>query len=106
MILEGEHSDLIKKIQLSPDGTVLLSAGQDCTVKVWDLGSRRCMQTIGPELNSQLRKQSTFHRDSISSMEALFDSDLLYTGGRDGSIFCTNLAADTSSDSPKDLPYS
>ena len=26
-ILEGEHSDLIKKIQMSPDGTLLLSAG-------------------------------------------------------------------------------
>jgi WD40 repeat protein len=27
MILEGEHSDIIKKVKLSPDGVLLLSAG-------------------------------------------------------------------------------
>lgn len=47
MLLEGEHTDLVKQLALSPDGTVLLSAGQDCVVKVWDLGTRRCLQTIG-----------------------------------------------------------
>jgi WD40 repeat protein len=49
MTLEGEHCDLIKKVQLSPDGTVLISAGSDCTAKVWDLGTRRCVQTLGTE---------------------------------------------------------
>ena len=27
MLLEGEHSDIIKKVVLSPDGTLLLSSG-------------------------------------------------------------------------------
>jgi WD repeat-containing protein 48 len=47
MLLEGEHSDIIKRIVLSPDGTLLISAGQDGLVKIWDLGMRRCIQTIG-----------------------------------------------------------
>ncbi len=62
MILEGEHTDLVKCLALSPDGTVLMSAGQDCVVKVWDLGTRRCVQTIGQE-NAAQRKGvvSGFH---------------------------------------------
>jgi WD40 repeat protein len=78
---------------MSPDGTLLLSAGLDCVVKVWDLGMRRCIQTIGPEghhLNS--RKNSNFHRDSITALEMNFDNELLFTGGRDGSIFRTTLS--------------
>lgn len=43
IVLEGEHTDLIKKIQISPDGTELFSAGSDCVVKLWDLGMRRCI---------------------------------------------------------------
>ena len=43
MTLEGEHTDFIKQINLSADGTILLSSGQDCMVKVWDLGTRRCI---------------------------------------------------------------
>jgi WD40 repeat protein len=43
MQLEGEHSDIIKRIVLSPDGTLLISAGQDGLVKIWDLGMRRCI---------------------------------------------------------------
>jgi WD40 repeat protein len=94
MCLEGEHTDFVKQISLSPDGTILLSAGQDCVVKMWDLGMRRCVQTIGPDhLSSHLRKtQSTFHRDSITAMDMNFDNELLFTGGRDGSIFRTTLS--------------
>jgi WD40 repeat protein len=94
VILEGEHTDFIKQISLSPDGTVLLSSGQDCVVKVWDLGTRRCIQTIGPELTANQRSASNFHRTSITAMNMNFDDELLFTGGRDGSIFSTNLSGD------------
>jgi hypothetical protein len=52
---------------------------------------RRCIHTIGPELNAQSRKTSNFHKDSITAMEVNFDLEILITGGRDGSIFKTNL---------------
>ena len=38
-----EHTDMIKQICLSNDGTLCLSSGQDCMVRVWDLGTRRCI---------------------------------------------------------------
>ena len=98
MVLEGEHSEFIKNIQLSSDGTVLFSSGADCVVKVWDLGTRRCVQTIGPELNAIQRKQSIFHKDSITSMEVNFEQDFMFTGGRDGSIFRTDLSSDVQAD--------
>jgi hypothetical protein len=43
---------------------------------------RRCIHTIGPELNAQSRKTSNFHKDSITAMEVNFDSEILITGGR------------------------
>ena len=97
--MQLEHSDLIKKVQLSPDGTLLVSTGQDGTVKLWDLGLRRCVQTIGPELTGQARKTSSFHKDSITCLDVNFEEDLFFTGGRDGSIFMS------SSGTAKSAPY-
>jgi len=97
--MQLEHSDLIKKVQLSPDGTLLVTTGQDGTVKLWDLGLRRCVQTIGPELTGQARKTSSFHQDSITCLDVNFEEDLFFTGGRDGSIFMS------SSGTTKTAPY-
>jgi WD40 repeat protein len=47
--LSGGHTDIIRCVKLSPDGMVCLSAGQDCTFRVWDLSSRRCILTHGSE---------------------------------------------------------
>ena len=96
MILSEEHTDMIKKIQLSPDGTILFSTGQDGTVKLWDLGMRRCFRTIGPELSAMQRKGSPFHRDTITTMDINFEEKLLFTGGRDGSLFLTYLGMECS----------
>ena len=43
LLLEDEHTDMIKKVQLSPDGMVCFSAGSDCTFKVWDVGTHKCI---------------------------------------------------------------
>ena len=45
------HSDMIRQIKLSPEGMVCLSAGSDGCFKVWDLSSRRCVQTYGGQAN-------------------------------------------------------
>jgi WD40 repeat protein len=66
---------------------VCFSSGSDCTLKVWDIGSRKCVKSYGPELNIQ-KKFSTFHKDSILSMEIVSDN-IAYTAGRDGAIFET-----------------
>ena len=81
---------MIKQIKLSPDGMVCLSTGSDCTLKVWDIGTRKCIKSFGSESLMQ-KKFSTYHKDSINALEVGFDSDIVFTGGRDGSIFKTDL---------------
>lgn len=109
MQLEGEHSDIIKRIVLSPDGTLLISAGQDGLVKIWDLGMRRCIQTIGDNglnfgrgLGPSSSQQTDFHRDTISAIDINFDEELMFTGGRDGAMFMTKLGENFSENQ---VPY-
>ena len=55
---------------------------------------RRCMQTIGSERNINRMPTSgtsDYHLDTICTMDVNFDEELLFTGGRDGSIFLTKL---------------
>lgn len=84
--MQSQHSDIIKCLSLSPDGMVCLSAGSDCSLKVWDVSSRRCIKTNQGETGVQ-RRFSSYHRETISSMDVDYDSMVAFTGGRDGSIF-------------------
>ena len=82
--LAGEHIDMVKSIKLSPDGMVCFSASSDGTLKMWDLSMRKCIQTVGDTTH---RKISEFHRDSITTFDVTSDQDMIFTGGRDGTIF-------------------
>lgn len=88
--LSGQHTDMIKCVQLSPEGMVCLSAGSDCTFKVWDLSTRRCIMTHGGE-HGGIKKLSSYHRDTITTMDLSFDQDIAFTGDRDGSIFRSSI---------------
>ncbi|CDW87994.1 UNKNOWN [Stylonychia lemnae] len=88
--LRGEHQDSIRQVKLSPDGMVCLSAGSDATFKVWDMSMRKCVKTHGGEQGIQ-KKYSSFHRDTITTQDVDFESDLAFTGGRDGSIFMNRI---------------
>ncbi|KIH43084.1 WD domain, G-beta repeat protein, partial [Ancylostoma duodenale] len=44
MKLRG-HTENIRAIVISPDGTKCLSASADATVRLWDLGQQRCIAT-------------------------------------------------------------
>lgn len=43
--LEG-HSDIVKALIVSEDGTQIISSGSDSTIKVWSAGQRKCVKTI------------------------------------------------------------
>jgi WD40 repeat protein len=72
-ILQG-HSDIVRSVSFSPDGTRLLSASQDRTVKLWDF-------TTGQELLSLSEEDGFSHDASFSP-----DGKRLMTVSSDGRI--------------------
>ena len=49
---ENAHSDCIRSVAYSPDGTKIVSCGVDQTIRVWDAGAfwGRKMPLLRPEL--------------------------------------------------------
>lgn len=60
MKLEEGHSDMVKVVKLNSDGMVCLSAGADKSLRLWDIGERRCFRVFKTE-----RGGKEFHTDSI-----------------------------------------
>jgi WD40 repeat protein len=43
--LQG-HTDWIRSLKISNNGHILVSAGDDFTIKIWDLRSKKCLKTL------------------------------------------------------------
>jgi WD repeat-containing protein 48 len=74
------HSDIVRALALSGDGTVAVSTSADRSVRVWDLGTRRCLRTIRA------------HSDSVWAVAATPDLSCVLAGGRDGRVVQVNAA--------------
>ena len=46
------HSDVVRSLALSPCGRRMLSASSDRTVRLWDVGQRRCVCVLAPHTDS------------------------------------------------------
>lgn len=44
------HTDNVRALQVSSDGTLVLSGSSDGMVKLWDLGQQRCVQVSQRQL--------------------------------------------------------
>ena len=57
------------------DGTLCLSGSSDHTIRLWDLGQQRCVQTFA------------VHTDAVWSLHADDNFSTVISGGRDRSIY-------------------
>eukprot|EP00286_Rhodomonas_abbreviata_P026147 CAMPEP_0181297280 /NCGR_PEP_ID=MMETSP1101-20121128/5154_1 /TAXON_ID=46948 /ORGANISM="Rhodomonas abbreviata, Strain Caron Lab Isolate" /LENGTH=314 /DNA_ID=CAMNT_0023402203 /DNA_START=266 /DNA_END=1207 /DNA_ORIENTATION=+ len=73
------HTDNVRCVLVSDDGTKCISGSSDATMKLWDLGSQRVIQTIAA------------HTDSVWSVAADGALSRVYSGGRDKAVFCTDM---------------
>lgn len=69
------HTDTVRKVIMSEDGSHMLSASSDSTIKLWSLGEQRCLHTF------------THHTDSVWSLFSDHPRlDIFYSGDRSGLI--------------------
>lgn len=44
LVLEGGHTDIVRKVKISDDGMICYSVGSDNTLRVWDISTRKCIK--------------------------------------------------------------
>lgn len=64
-----------RALQLDGDGRLLLTGSSDHTIRLWDLGQQRCVQTLA------------VHTDSVWALAVGPAFASVYSGGRDGCIY-------------------
>lgn len=71
------HQDVVNNAEFTPDGKLIVSISMDCTAKVWNPRTAKCVQTIQDE--------KSFHQAPILSMFLINES--MVTGDAEGYIF-------------------
>jgi WD40 repeat protein len=69
------HTDFVRSIAFSPDGTTLASGGTDNAVRLWDVAT-------GTELGGPLNG----HIQAVESVAFSHDGRLLVSGSRDNTV--------------------
>eukprot|EP01132_Coremiostelium_polycephalum_P005684 gene5684-7074_t len=74
------HTENIRSIILNNQGDKCISASTDGTFRLWDIGTQRVIQIY-----------DDIHTDSVWSLAATDSFSHVFSGGRDGLIFSTDL---------------
>ncbi len=60
------------------------AGGSDATVKLWDIGTQKCIQTL------------SMHSDSVWALAATGDFSRVFSASRDNFVFCSELRSNES----------
>jgi hypothetical protein len=77
----GGHSKWVNGLAFSPGGNLLASAGQDDTVKIWDVASRRVVQSLHG------------NEDAVYWVGFIQDDRTVASAGEDGTVRIWDLAS-------------
>jgi len=78
MKLRG-HTENVRCLVVSPDGNQVVSGSSDGTIKVWNLGQQRCVQTIH------------VHKEGVWSLLMSENFQYIISGSRDRNIIVTEM---------------
>mmetsp|Transcript_11822 Transcript_11822/g.19982 ORF Transcript_11822/g.19982 Transcript_11822/m.19982 type:complete len:893 (-) Transcript_11822:38-2716(-) len=93
----GGHSNTVRTASFSKSegDFLLLSGGSDCKLRLWDLRMRKCIRDYGgTDGDFPVAEWGNYHSDSIWTVNPTSSFESCFTGGRDGSIFHTDLVGD------------
>jgi len=68
------HQGWVRDLLFTPDGTRLISASADQSIRVWDVATRRAMRTLRG------------HDSEVSALALSPDGKTLYSGGKSGEV--------------------
>ena len=87
----GGHSCLVKSIFVGNDETVVFTGGMDGTLRLWDVGKQAVIKVYGTD-DKENPVDYAFHDQTIwSILPDVEDPSTIWTGGRDGKIFVTDI---------------
>ncbi|UBF24245.1 WD40 repeat domain-containing protein [Kovacikia minuta CCNUW1] len=69
------HTHWVWSVAFSPDGTTLASSSSDCTLKLWDLRTGRCIKTLSGH-SQPIRSVAFLQGVGVSSQESEFTQNL------------------------------
>ncbi|KAH1021194.1 hypothetical protein HUJ04_010736 [Dendroctonus ponderosae] len=73
------HTETVKALVVSRDGTQCISGSSDGSIKIWNIGQQRCIQTI------------LLHTEAVWALLATENFTYLISGGRDKKVIMTDL---------------